>query len=224
MTTVEVRDLTVEFQPGGPDTMIRPIDQLDLDLGAGGLVALRGPSGCGKTTLLSCLAGILTPSGGTVRVDDRVVTSLAGRDLVQYRRTGVGIVFQAFNLLPGLNALENVAVPLLGAGVPRRTAARRAEELLRRVGLAERAGRHPGQLSGGQQQRVAIARALAHDPPLLVADEPTAHLDPENVITVMELLTRLTGDGRLVVVATHDDRVTAVADRVVDLKDGCAVP
>lgn len=217
MTAVQVRDLTVEYRPGGPETTIRPLDGLDLDLAGRSLVALRGPSGSGKTTLLSCLAAILKPTAGTVRVGDQTVTSLSGRDLVRYRRHGVGVIFQSFNLLPSLTALENVMVPLVGAGERRQHARRRATELLDLVGLEDRAAHLPGRLSGGQQQRVAIARALVHAPPLLVADEPTAHLDPDNVAGVMQLLGSLARAGHLVLVATHDDRVTARADRVVDL-------
>jgi len=217
MNDVSVCGLTVEYRSGGE--RVRPLDAFHLDVSDGSLVVLMGPSGSGKTTLLSCLAGILTPAAGTIRVGDTVVTSLDRRQLLKYRRHGVGIVFQAFNLIGSLSAKENVMAPLLAAGVGWRLAEARALELLEEVDLAGRAGHRPGALSGGQQQRVAIARAIAHDPPLLLADEPTAHLDRVQVAGVLTLLRRLVEPGRLAIVATHDDRVLAIADRVVELTE-----
>ena len=210
-----VDGLTVEYATGG--YVSRPIERLDLRAPAGSLVLLLGPSGCGKTTLLSCLAGIQRPTAGTIRFGDTVVTGLDRRGLTRYRRHQVGIVFQAFNLVASLTAAENVMVPLRSAGLRTRTARQRAERLLADVGLADRAGSRPGQLSGGQQQRVAIARALALDPGLVLADEPTAHLDHTNVEGVLRLLRRLTADGRIVVVSTHDDRLLPLADLIIEL-------
>jgi putative ABC transport system ATP-binding protein len=152
-----------------------------------------------------------------IRVAGIEVTRLRGPALVEYRRKTVGVVFQAFNLIPSLNARENVEVPLRAAGASRRDARARAEELLAHVGLVDRMDHRPGDLSGGQQQRVAIARALAHDPPLVLADEPTAHLDYIQVDGVLRLLRELAQPGRVVVVATHDDRLLPLADRVVEL-------
>ncbi len=215
MPALQVRDLTVEYNSGG--YVVRPLDHLSLDASDGQLVVLLGPSGCGKTTLLSCLAGLLKPSSGTIRHGDIEVEKLHGGELAAYRQHEVGVVFQAFNLIPSLSARENVVVPLALAGMSRRSAVPRALELLDQVGLAERAGHRPGALSGGQQQRVAIARALAHDPPLVIADEPTAHLDHVQVEGVLQLIRRLASPGRMVVVATHDDRITHLADHVVDL-------
>ena len=165
--------------------------------------------------MLSVLAGILTPAAGTVRFGDVEVTRLKGQAMTEYRRHTVGVVFQAFNLVPSLSASENVQAPLRAAGVRGSTARRRAEELLERVDLADRMMHRPGDLSGGEQQRVAIARALAHDPPLILADEPTAHLDYIQVEGVLRLLRSLAGPGRMVVVATHDERLSPLADRVV---------
>jgi putative ABC transport system ATP-binding protein len=215
MTEVSVQALTVEYP--APEEPVRPLLNFDLTIASGTLAVLMGPSGSGKTTLLSCLAGILSPTSGTIRVGDVVVTDLNGRALVDYRRRHVGIVFQAFNLVPSLTATENVMAPLLAAGLRRSPTRARATALLEEVGVADRGSHHPGALSGGQQQRVAIARALAHDPPLLLADEPTAHLDRVQVGTVAELLRRLVGPGRAAIVATHDDRLLSIADRVVDL-------
>jgi putative ABC transport system ATP-binding protein len=213
--TVAIRDLVVEYSSGG--YLVRPVDSLNLDFGDGELVLLLGASGCGKTTLLSALASILTPTSGSIQVGDTEVVGLRGRALREYRRRQVGIVFQAFNLVPSLNALENTAMPLWEAGWRARQARERAVELLRDVDLGEYTGRRPSELSGGQQQRVAIARALAHDPPLVLADEPTAHLDYIQVEGVLRLLRETARPGRIVVVATHDDRLLPLADRIVEL-------
>jgi len=215
MTELVVSDLTVEYGSGG--YVVRPLNHLSFVAHDGELVVLLGPSGCGKTTLLSCLAGLLTPTSGSITLDGLEVCGLSGRALADYRRSAVGVVFQAFNLLPSLTAQGNVVAPLRLAGVRRRPANARAVELLERVGLAERLDHRPRALSGGQQQRVAIARALVHDPRLVLADEPTAHLDHVQVEGVLRLIRELAEPGRLVLVATHDDRVTHLADRVVEL-------
>ncbi len=212
---LKIRDLVIEYSSGGYP--VRPIDGLSLDASGGQLVLLLGASGCGKTTLLSILASILTPTEGSVQVAGIEVTGLKGDALTRYRRETVGVVFQAFNLVPSLNAIENVMVPLRAAGVKRRAARARAIDLLERVDLGHRLDHRPGGRSGGQQQRVAIARALAHDPPVILADEPTAHLDYIQVEGVLKLLRGLADDGRLVVVATHDERMMPLADAVVNL-------
>jgi putative ABC transport system ATP-binding protein len=215
MGALHVNDLVVEYSSGG--YAVRPIDGLNLEVSAGSLALLLGPSGCGKTTLLSCLGGILRPTSGRIALDDLDVTTLDSRELTMYRRRTVGIVFQAFNLLPSLTAFENVMVPMDAAGVNRREARQRAEELLERVGLQDRMRHRPGDLSGGQQQRVAVARAIALDPPLILADEPTAHLDFIQVEEVLRLIRELASGDRLVVVATHDTRMLPLADQVVEL-------
>ena len=215
MADLRIKDLVVEYAKG--EYRVRPIDGLSLDVGEGSLAILLGPSGCGKTTLLSCLGGILSPSAGRIEFGDIDLTKLDERELSQYRRHTVGIVFQAFNLVPSLTALENVMVPLRAARVGRHEARTRAAELLDRVGLAKRMGHRPGDLSGGQQQRVAVARAIALDPPLLLADEPTAHLDYIQVEEVLRLIRELASGERVVVVATHDTRMLPLADRVVEL-------
>jgi putative ABC transport system ATP-binding protein len=215
MTDVDISDLTITYDSGG--YVVRPIDHLDLHVGSGELALLLGASGSGKTTLLSALAAILRPAMGTIRVGDVEVTGLRGAALTEYRRHRVGVVFQTFNLVPSLTARDNVQAPLWAAGMPGRQARARAEQLLDSVGLGERLGHRPGDLSGGQQQRVAIARALAHDPPLILADEPTAHLDYIQVEGVLGLLRELAQPGRVVVVATHDERLLPLADRIVHL-------
>ena len=215
MADLRIKDLVVEYASG--QETVRPINGLNLDVSAGSLAILLGPSGCGKTTLLSCLGGILHPTAGRIEFGDIDLTTLDQRALSEYRRNTVGIVFQAFNLVPSLTAIENVTVPLRAARWPRRKAHDRAAELLDRVGLTERMHHRPGDLSGGQQQRVAVARAIALDPPLLIADEPTAHLDYIQVEGVLRLIRELASGERVVVVATHDTRMLPLADRVVEL-------
>jgi putative ABC transport system ATP-binding protein len=212
---LQVRDLVIEYATGG--YAVRPIDGLDLDGRAGELIVLLGPSGCGKTSLLSALGGILRPTAGTIRFGDIEVRDLVGAALADYRQLHVGFVFQAFNLIASLDARENVAIPLIMAGVPRKAALRRADELLLRVGLADRGHHRPGKLSGGQQQRVAVARGLAADPAMLLADEPTANLDFVQAEGIISLLRDLRRDGRLIIVSSHDDRLVPIADRVVHL-------
>jgi putative ABC transport system ATP-binding protein len=216
MGDLSIKDLVVEYSSGG--YALRPINGLNLDVPAGSLVILLGPSGCGKTTLLSCLGGILRPKSGQITFDDLDITALEGSALARYRRDKVGIVFQAFNLVSSLTALENVMIPMRAAGMSRADSRKRAEELLTRVNLEDRLKHRPGDLSGGQQQRVAVARAIALDPPLILADEPTAHLDFIQVEEVLRLIRSLAQGDRVVVVATHDSRILPLADRVVELR------
>jgi putative ABC transport system ATP-binding protein len=217
---LSVQNLVVEYYSGG--YALRPISGLNLDVAAGSLVILLGPSGCGKTTLLSCLGGILRPKSGVIKFGDIDVSTLDRTALAQFRRDKVGIVFQAFNLVPSLTAVENVMVPMCEAGMSRKAARKRAEELLERVNLGERMKHRPGNLSGGQKQRVAVARAIALDPPLILADEPTAHLDFIQVEEVLRLIRELADGDRVVVVATHDARMLPMADRVVELTPAAA--
>lgn len=208
--------LTVGFTKGG--YTVRPLDDFSCLVRAGSLALLLGPSGCGKTTLLSCLGGILKPKSGTISYGDTEVTSLTGKALTDYRRHGVGVVFQAFNLVPSLTAVENVSAAMRSAGVGGRTARDKAVSLLESVGLEDRLTHRPNKLSGGQQQRVAIARALALDPPLVLADEPTAHLDYIQVEGILRLIRGLTDGGRTVLVATHDERLLALADQIIEMR------
>jgi putative ABC transport system ATP-binding protein len=215
MPELRLDKLTMEFSSGG--YKLRPIDEMDLEVHTGELVLLLGASGCGKTTLLSMMARLLTPTSGRITFGEIDVTELSGPALADYRRNTVGIVFQAFNLIPSLTAHENVQIAAQAGKVPKKAAKSRAEELLVQVGLEERMSHKPDDMSGGQQQRVAIARALAHDPPLVLADEPTAHLDYIQVDGVLRLLRDLAQPGRVVIVSTHDERLLPLADRVVEL-------
>jgi putative ABC transport system ATP-binding protein len=213
---LHVRDLVIEYAGSGGEA-VRPINRLNLNIKAGSLVVVLGPSGCGKTTLLSCIGGILSPSSGQINLGALEVTALGRRELAVYRRRTVGIIFQAFNLVASLTALENVMVPLWAAGRTQWAAQQRAGELLTSVGLHDRMKHRPGRLSGGQQQRVAVARALALDPPLLLADEPTAQLDVARADEVMRMLRTLANGDRIVMVATHDTRILPLADVVIQL-------
>ena len=216
MGDLRIEDLVVEYSNGGET--LRVIDGLNMEVAAGSLVIVLGPSGCGKSTLLSSIGGILSPTAGRIQVGDIDVTTLDRHRLTTYRRRTVGIIFQSFNLVgQSLTALENVMVPLWAAGWSRRAAGERADELLTRVGLHHRTTHRPSDLSGGERERVAVARAIALDPPLILADEPTAHLDQVQVQGVLRLLRELASGERIVVVATHDTRILPFADRVVRL-------
>ena len=212
---LSVDSLTVSYWDHGQ--VVEPLQDLSFTAGDGEVVVALGPSGCGKTTLLSVLAGLLTPAAGSVTFAGREITGLGRRELLEHRRHTVGVVFQAFNLVPSLSAVENVMVPLILTGVRTRTARRRAMALLEEVGLAAEARRRPGRLSGGQQQRLAFARGLVSEPALLLADEPTAHLDPDQVDNVLRMISDVRREGRVVVVATHDARFEEVADSFVRL-------
>ncbi len=218
-SAVQVRGVTRDF--GSGDAMTRALRGVDLDIPHGELLMLVGPSGCGKTTLVSIIAGTLQPTGGEVQVlgQDLVAMSPAAR--VRFRRSNVGFIFQSFNLLPALTAVENAAVPLIIAGWSRVRAPPAAAALLDRLGLGSRLTNLPSELSGGQQQRVAIARALVHEPRLLICDEPTSALDAENGRITMELISGLAvRPDRVVIVVTHDQRVYPYADRIATMEDG----
>ncbi|HZO08302.1 MAG TPA: ABC transporter ATP-binding protein [Myxococcota bacterium] len=218
-TAVLCRDVKKTYG-SGPDR-VPALRGIDLEVRTGELLMLVGPSGCGKTTLISVMAGILDQDEGECRVFEREWTQMSSREKTDFRGRSIGFVFQAFNLLPALSAAENVAVPLLIRGVPRRQAVEQARAVLDRVGLGDRAKSLPAQLSGGQQQRVAIARALVHGPNLIVCDEPTSSLDQETGHKVMELLREVAlAPDRALVIVTHDARVFEFADRIAKMNDG----
>jgi putative ABC transport system ATP-binding protein len=201
------------------DGKVQALDGVDLSVGAGEFVAVTGPSGCGKSTLLSLLAALDVPTSGTIRVGSYDLRSLHNVD--RFRRQEVGLVFQLHNLLPRLSVLGNVEIAMMGSERPRAERAKRAQSLLRDVGLADLSDRRPPQLSGGERQRVAVARALANDPSVLYADEPTGSLDSKSVSTVLGLFERLRTDrGVTIVLVTHDVAVAAAADRTIHMLDG----
>jgi putative ABC transport system ATP-binding protein len=216
---VRCRGLTKTYGTG--DASVMALRGIDLDVRRGELLMLIGPSGCGKTTLISVIAAILDQDSGQCEVLGRDLKRMGERDRTRFRGASIGFVFQLFNLLPALNAVENVAVPLLINGASRKKAEARAEEVLEAVHLGPHLGAFPGQLSGGQQQRVAIARALVHDPKLIVCDEPTSSLDHETGHSVMEILRGVAkSPDRALIVVTHDPRIFEFADRMAHMDDG----
>ena len=219
-TAVSAAGLTRTY--GAGDSAVHALRGVSLDLPAGQFTAVMGPSGSGKSTLMHLLAGLDTPSAGSVEVAGHDITRMKDRDLTRLRRKHIGFVFQSFNLLPTLSAEENVVLPLAIAG--RKPPAAEIDALLERVGLTERRGHKPAQLSGGQQQRVAIARALMTRPTVLFADEPTGNLDSEAGAGILRLLRDAVDiDGQTTLMVTHDPRAAAIADRVLYLTDGRVV-
>lgn len=197
------------------------LKDINLDIPTGNIQLLMGPSGSGKTTLLSILAGILTPTSGEVRLLGKKVTGMSRGQLSSFRLKNLGFIFQGFNLFPALTAVDNVELALTMKGIKPREARAEAMVLLEQVGLADKAKNLPRNLSGGQKQRVAIARALAANPPIIMADEPTAALDSHSGHAVIELLVKLAKEGgRTVLIVTHDPRIVDIADRVLYLEDG----
>ena len=216
--TASLEHVSKFFASGGGQ--VKAVDDVSFTVPRGKLVVLRGPSGCGKSTLLNLLGALDKPDSGTIMVDGVDVGRLGGGNEVEYRRRKVGFVFQMFNLMPHLSALENVTLPMELAGGTNHMK-ERAQTLLGRVGLAEdRWIRRPFKLSGGEQQRVAIARALANDCPLILADEPTANLDSKTGALIVQLLRGLADDNRTVLIATHDDSIARQADVVMEMRDG----
>jgi len=216
---VDLAGVTKTYGKG--DSKVTALRGVDLEVAPDELLMLVGPSGCGKTTLISIVAGILDQDGGSCHVFSRDLQAMSDRERVRFRGDNIGFVFQAFNLLPTLTAAENVAIPLLIKGVPRREAVGRATEMLAKVGIGDRGKSLPSQLSGGQQQRVAIARSMVHSPKLIVCDEPTSALDHQTGHKVMELFRDVAmGEGRALIIVTHDSRIFEFADRIAKMDDG----
>ncbi len=220
--SITVKGLEKSYRSGGRP--LRVLHDVDLDIGTGEFVAVVGPSGSGKTTLLGLLAGLDLPTSGSVALDGQDLAALTEDGRARFRAAHVGFVFQTFQLIPTLTALENVLVPLelTGAGGPE--AAARASELLGRVGLGDRLDHYPAQLSGGEQQRVAIARAFANRPRILFADEPTGNLDADTGRTIIDLLVELNAvEGSTLVLVTHDPALAEMAGRIVRLRSGTVI-
>ncbi len=215
------RDLHKDYGRGA--ALVRAVDDINLDITQGESVAIVGPSGCGKSTLLYLLGGLERPTSGMVRVAGQQFEQTSEAGLARLRRHALGFVFQAFHLVDELTALENVELPSLLAGASPRHARDRAQELLARVGLSDRATHLPSALSGGQRQRVAIARALANEPLIVLADEPTGNLDSAATTDLLRLFDQLHANGQTLVIVTHDSRIAATADRLISMRDGAFV-
>ena len=222
MSNIQTEKLTKTYGAGG--TKITALDHVNITIKEGEFVAIMGPSGCGKSTLLHLLGGLDKPSEGHVLIGGHNLTDLNDDKLTELRRRKIGFIFQFFNLIPVLNAVENAALPVTLDGVKPAEAKSKATEWLTRFGLSDRLANRPDQLSGGQQQRVAIARALVADPELILADEPTGNLDTRSSDEIASLLRDVSKQyGRTIVMVTHDPRIAAYADRIIFLKDGKVV-
>jgi putative ABC transport system ATP-binding protein len=218
MALIETRDLTRVYELDGGRVVA--LDRVSLDMEEGDFVAVMGPSGSGKSTFMNLVGCLDRPTSGTYRLAGAAVQTLNADGLAALRNREIGFVFQQFNLLPRTDALGNVELPMIYAGLDRRTRRKKAMAALERVGLADRAHHRPNQLSGGQQQRVAIARALVNSPSLLLADEPTGALDSRTALEILALFQELNGEGATLVLVTHDADVARHARRVVRFKDG----
>lgn len=216
---VRVEHLSKEYRLAAMTYVV--LRDLDLDVRPQEAVAIQGPSGCGKTTLLNLIGGIDRPDSGEMQLGDTLLNGMGERDLERYRLHDVGFIFQMFNLIPGLTALENLELPMVVSGKTREAARERGRALLDMVGMGDNADKRPDELSGGEQQRVAIVIALVNDPFLVLADEPTANLDSRNAEIVADLLASLGREhGKTVIVATHDDLVASRMDRILRMHDG----
>ncbi len=218
MPLVELRNVSKIYQLG--DEQIRALDDLSLDIESGEFISIIGPSGSGKSTLMHILGCLDTPTKGTFRLDGVEIQHASKRQLARIRNEKIGFVFQFFNLLPKLNVIQNVELPLIYSGLPARERRDRAVAALDLVGLGNRSKHRPMQLSGGQQQRVAIARALVNNPRIVFADEPTGNLDSHTGEAILTLFRKLSQEGRTIALVTHDPEIAAVTPRRIEIRDG----
>lgn len=218
MSLISARSVTKTYRTG--EVSVPALRGVDLDIDAGEFVVIMGPSGNGKSTLLNCLSGLDTIDGGEVHIDGQEIHELSDRARTAHRAATMGFVFQSFNLIPVLSAVENVELPLLASGSKPKVARQAADRLMARVGLADRGRHRPAELSGGEQQRVAVARALVTEPAVVWADEPTGNLDSATARAVLELFHEVNANGQTMVVVTHDHEIGATADRLIRVQDG----
>lgn len=218
MALVELRDVRKIYHLGGEE--IRALDGVTLDIEPGEFISIIGPSGSGKSTLMHILGCLDSPSSGTIKLDGTMIHDATPRQLAQMRNQKIGFVFQFFNLLPKLNVMQNVELPMIYGGVGTKDRQTRAMEALRLVGLEQRGKHRPSQLSGGQQQRVAIARALVNNPRIIFADEPTGNLDSHTGEAILALFRKLSSEGRTIILVTHDPEIAAVTPRRIEIRDG----
>ncbi len=220
MPLMTMSGVTKEYQLG--KTTVRALRGLDLEIAKGEVVAIMGPSGSGKSTLMHILGALDVPTNGVARIDGADLKDMKEHQLVTFRGQKVGFVFQTFNLIQTLSALQNVELPMIFQGIGKSERHHKAKDLLERVGLADRIRHKPSELSGGERQRVAVARSLANAPEIILADEPTGNLDTESGQSILDLLKQLSArDGKTVIIVTHDPEAAEIADRVIRLRDGC---
>ncbi len=215
---VEIKDMCKVYNPG--ENEVRALDHVDVSIGEGEFVAIIGQSGSGKSTLMNMLGCLDVPTSGTYMLHGKDVSHLEDDELSDIRNKEIGFIFQGFNLIPNLTALENVELPLIYRGVGKRKRLQLAEEALTKVGLKDRMEHKPAEMSGGQQQRVAIARAIAQAPPIILADEPTGNLDSGSTAEIMQIMKDLHKEGRTIILITHDNEIAARAERIIKIKDG----
>ena len=218
MALVELRNVSKIYHLGGEE--IRALDDVSLDIEGGEFISIIGPSGSGKSTLMHVLGCLDSPSKGTIRLDGTMIENASQRELAHIRNQKIGFVFQFFNLLPKLNVLQNVELPMIYSGVSSRERRERALHALKLVDMENRAKHRPMQLSGGQQQRAAIARALVNSPRIVFADEPTGNLDSHTGEVILQLFQKLCQDGRTIALVTHDPEIAAVTPRRIEIRDG----
>lgn len=218
MALVELRNVSKIYRLGEEE--IRALDDVSLDIEAGEFISIIGPSGSGKSTLMHILGCLDSPSTGTIRLDSVMIQDASPRELASIRNRKIGFVFQFFNLLPKLNVLQNVELPMIYSGIPGKERRERSMAALEAVGMANRAKHRPSQLSGGQQQRAAIARALVNNPRIVFADEPTGNLDSHTGEAILQLFRKLSQEGRTIVLVTHDPEIAAVTPRRIEIRDG----
>lgn len=215
---IEIRDIIRDFPLG--NEIVHVLKGIDLDIDKGEYVAFMGPSGSGKSTLMNLLGCLDTPTAGSYKLNGRDVSQMTDDELADVRNNEIGFVFQTFNLLPRTTALDNVALPMVYAGVSKKVRYARAEEVLTDVGLVDRMDHKPNQLSGGQRQRVAVGRALVNKPSIILADEPTGNLDSKTGVEIMALFDAIHAAGNTVILVTHEEDIAAHAHRVIRLRDG----
>jgi putative ABC transport system ATP-binding protein len=218
MALVELRNVSKIYRLGEEE--IRALDDVTLDIEGGEFISIIGPSGSGKSTLMHILGCLDSPSQGTIRLDGTMIQDASARELASMRNRKIGFVFQFFNLLPKLNVMQNVELPMIYSGISGKERVERAMKVLEEVGLANRAKHRPSQLSGGQQQRAAIARALVNNPRIVFADEPTGNLDSHTGEAILQLFRKLSQEGRTIVLVTHDPEIAAVTPRRIEIRDG----
>ena len=218
MASIKLENVQKKYHLG--DTIVEALKDVDVEIEEGDFVAIMGPSGSGKSTLMNMVGALDIPTSGKVSVGDTDISTLSEDDLAVLRSKKVGFVFQQFNLIPSMNATENVALPMLFRGKSKKERTERARDILEKVGLGDRLTHMPSELSGGQRQRVSVARALANDPDIILADEPTGNLDTETGEKIMDLLTELNEEGKTIIMVTHDEDDASYSNRIINIVDG----